>query len=73
MGRIDTSGLQSRMADVVLPCQSYLLAVPDSLTVCCTEPNLDKFSQLSASFGQSGFATDYDPWFYVDGFGRTAI
>ena len=73
MGRIDTSGLQSRMADVVLPCQSYLSAVPDPLTACCTEPNLDKFSQMSASFGQSGFTAEDDPWTYVDGFGRTAI
>ena len=73
MGKIDTRGLRSRVADVVLPCQSYLLAVPDSLAVCCTESNLGKFSQLSASFGQSGFAADYDPWSYVDEFGRSAL
>ena len=31
MGKIDTSGLQYRMADVVLSCQSCLSKVPDSL------------------------------------------
>ena len=30
MGKIDTRGLRSRVADMVLPCQSYWLAVPDS-------------------------------------------
>ena len=72
-GRIDTTGLQSRFADVILPCQSYLTSDPDSLLACCSEPQLEKFQQLSSSFGQSAFAADYDPWPFVDGFGRTAI
>ena len=72
-GRIDTTGLQSRLADVILPCQSYLTSDPDSLLACCSEPQLEKFQQLSSSFGQSAFAADYDPWPFVDGFGRTAI
>ena len=73
MGKIDTKGLQSRMSDVVLPCQSYLTEVPDLLAFCCSDINLDKFSLLSASFGQSGFCSDYDPWAYVDTFGRSSI
>ena len=72
-GKIDTRGLQSRLADVILPCQSYLTSVPDSLLACCTESRLEKFCHLSTSFGQSGFAVDYDPWTFVDGFGRSAI
>ena len=51
MGKVDTQGLQSRIADVVLPCQSYLSEVSDSLALCCTDVNLEKFSLLSASFG----------------------
>ena len=58
---------------MILPCQSYLTSDPDSLLACCSEPQLEKFQQLSSSFGQSAFATDYDPWPFVDGFGRTAI
>ena len=73
MGKTDSSGFQFRMADVVLPCQSYLSEVPDSLAFCCSDAILDKFSLLSASFGLSGFAPDYDPWTYVDNFGRSAI
>ena len=73
LGRIDTKGLQSRLVDVILPCQSYLSTVPDSLVACCTKSRLEKFSELSSSFGQSAFAPDYDPWTYVDGFGRAAI
>ena len=73
MGNIDTTDFQSRVADVILPCQSYLSEVADSLSLCCTEASLDKFSLLSASFGQSGFSADYDPWTYVDTFGRSVI
>ena len=40
---------------------------------CCTKSRLEKFSEMSSSFGQSAFAPDYDPWTYVDGFGRSAI
>ena len=68
MRKVDTQGLQSRI-DVVLPCQSSLSEVPDSLALCCTDANLDQFSLLSASFGQSGLCFDYDPWAYVDNFG----
>ena len=46
MGKVDTQGLQSRIADVVLPCQSYLSEVSDSLALCC--------SLLSSSFVHSG-------------------
>ena len=73
LGKIDTKGFQSRLADVILPCQSYLSSVPDSLIACGPESRLEKFSQLSSSFGQSAFTADYDPWAYVDGFGRSAI
>ena len=73
MGKVDTQGLQSRIADVVLPCQSYLSEVSDSLALCFTDVNLEKFSLLSASFGQSGLCFDYDPWAYVDNFGRSSI
>ena len=73
MGKVDTQGLQSRIADVVFPCERYLSEVSDSLALCCTDVNLENFSLLSASFGQSELCSDYDPWTYVDNFGRSSI
>ena len=72
-GSVDTTGYRGRFTDLILPCQSYLSAVPGSITSCVTDANLDKFSRLSASFEQSAFAADYDPWTYVDVFGRSRI
>ena len=73
MGKVDSQGLQSRIADVVLPCQSYLSDVSVSLALCCTDVSLEKLSLLSSSIGQSGLSSDYDPWTYVDNFGRSSI
>ena len=72
-GSVDTTGYRGRFTDLILPCQSYLSSVPDSITSCVTDANLDKFSRLSASFEQSAFAAEYDPWTYVDVFGRSRI
>ena len=56
-----------------MPCQSYLSEVSDSLALCSTDVSLEKFSLLSSSFGQSGLCSDYNPWTYVDNFGRSSI
>ena len=73
MGSISTLGHQSRFTDVVLPCQSYLSSVPGSVAFCSNKTNLNSFSLLSASLGQLSFSPTYDPWTYVDGFGRGKI
>ena len=73
MGTLSTSGFQSRSVDVVLPVQSYLSGVSVSLASCVTDRSLNDFSLLSASFGQSAFSPSYDPWTYVDVFGRGKI
>ena len=70
MGSTSTSGHQSRFTDVVLLCQSYLSFVSGSIAFCSNETNLNSFSLLSASLGQSAFSPIYDPWTYVDAFGR---
>ena len=72
-GSVDTTGYRSRFADLVVPCQSYLSCVPDFISCCCSDGNLEKFSILSASFERSAFSPDYDPWTYVDEFGRSKI
>ena len=72
-GEISTSDYRSRLSDVILPGQSYLSKVPDSVAYCCSEASLSSFSLLSAGFGRKAFAADYDPWVHVDTFGRAAI
>ena len=72
-GSVDTTGCQGRFADQVGPCQSYLSCVPDSISYCCSDASLEKFSALSSSFERSAFSTEYDPWTFVDEFGRSKI
>ena len=72
-GSVDTTRCRSRSTDVVLPCQSLLCCDPDAVSRCITEVNLEKLSLLSASFGQSAFSAEYDPWIHTDSFGRSKI
>ena len=73
IGTVSTSNYQNRLTDVVLPGQSYLSGVPDSIAFCTSDPNLANLSLLSASFGQTASSTSYDPWTFVDEFGRNKI
>ena len=73
MGTLNTTGFQSRSTDVVLPAQSYLSGVPESLAYCVTDQKLNDFSLLAAFFGRSAFSPEYDPWTHVDAFGRGKI
>ena len=69
VGSPRTSNYQSRLTDVVLPVQSYLSGVPDSVVFCSNESHLSNFSLLPASFGQSALSSFYDRWSFVDKFG----
>ena len=73
VGRIDISGYRDRFTDVVLPSQSYLSAVPGAVPYCSSDAQLANFSLLTASFGQTAFSPDYDPWDSIDQFGRATI
>ena len=72
-GIVSTAGRQSRLSDVILPGQSYMANVRDSVASCSDDGNLAKFVDLASFFGRSVFAPDYDPWTYVDTFGRSKI
>ena len=72
-GTISTAGRHNRLTDVILPSQSYLANVRDAVAFCSDNGNLTKFIDFSSSFGRSAFASDYDPWTYVDNFGRSKI
>ena len=58
---------------MVLPCQSYMAQVSGSVSHSSDDVNLEKFSLLSASFGWTAFSPTFDPWDYVDSFGRPKI
>ena len=72
-GNIGLVGPHGRFTDVVLPGQSYLSGVPDSIPFCSQDSSLPKFSLLASDFGRAAFAPTYDPWDYVDTFGRSKI
>ena len=72
-GSVDTAEFCSRFTNVLMPCQSYLSCVPDSVSSCITEVDLEKFLLLSASFERSAFSAEYDPWAHVDTFDRSKI
>ena len=73
IGSVSTSNCQSRLVDVVLPAQSSLSGVPDYIAFCTSDSSLANFSLLSASFSQSASSASYDPWTFVDEFGRNKI
>ena len=68
-GSINTSGLRGRLTGVVLPGQSNLPEILDSISFCCEDSQLAKFSLLTPGFGRTASAPDYVPWFSVDNFG----
>ena len=72
-GTISTAGRHNRLTDVILPSQSYVANVRDAVAFCSDNGNLTNFIDFSSSFGRSAFASDYDPWTYVDNFGRSKI
>ena len=72
-GTVSTAGRHSRLTDVIFPSQSYVANVRDAVAFCSDDGNLAKLIDFSSSFGRSAFAPDYDPWTYVDNFGRSKI
>ena len=56
IGSVNTSGYRDRFTDVILPGQSYLLSVPESIAFCTNDANLDRFSLLSASVGRTAYS-----------------
>ena len=73
IGDINHSDSKGRFSDVALPSQSYMVGVPDSVANCSSDDSMANFSLLSVDFGRSAFANDYDPWTFVDSFGRSRI
>ena len=55
MGDCGASITCGRFTDVILPGQSYLAVVTNSVAYCCNENGMAKISLLSADFGRSAF------------------
>ena len=64
---------KGRFTDVAPRSQSYMVGVPDSVAHCSSDDSLAKFSLLCVDFGRAAFANDYDPWTFVESFGRSRI
>ena len=58
---------------MIRPVQSYLSSVPHAVSVFTSETNLPRFFELDLNFDDSSFGLEYDPWHYVDSFGRQSI
>ena len=66
---VNSSDPKSRLSDVILPAQSYLAQVHDSVTECTKEASLAKYQELDDKFSRGIVAGD--PWSHVDYFGRS--
>ena len=53
----------------LLPVQSYLSLVPNSVAVCTNEDSLAKYRELETHFISRNVASD--PWSHLDSFGRS--
>ena len=68
-----TQGVQSCFRFEHLSLARLMHKTSYSVFFCSNDDNLASFSLLSSSFGRSAFAEKYDPWTYVDTFGRSKI
>ena len=66
---VDCSDPRSRLFDVIMPAQSYLANVANSVAVCTTEASLGTFKDLEARFSSGNVPGD--PWSHVDSFGKS--
>ena len=68
---VDCNDPRSRLFDVIMPAQSYLANVANSVAVCTTEASLDTFKDLEFRFSSGNVPGD--PWTHVDSFGKANL
>ena len=66
---VDSSEPRSRLFDVIMPAQSYLANVANSVAACTTEASLGTFKDLEARFSSGNVPGD--PRSHVDSFGKS--
>ena len=68
---VDCNDPRSRLFDVIMPAQSYLANVANSVAVCTTEASLGTFKDLEFRFSTGNVPGD--PWSHVDSFGKAKL
>ena len=68
---VDCNDPRSRLFDVIMPAQSYLANVANSVAVCTTEAFLGTFKDLDFRFSSGNVPGD--PWSHVDSFGKANL
>ena len=68
---VDCNDPRSRLFDVIMPAQSYLANVVNSVAVCTTEASLGTFKDLEFRFSSGNVPGD--PWSHVDSFGKANL
>ena len=68
---VDCNDPRSRLFDVIMPAQSYLANVANSVAVCTTEASLGTFKDLEFRFSSGNVPGD--PWTHVDSFGKANL
>ena len=66
---VGCSDPRSRLFDFIIPAQSYLANVANSVAACTTEASLGTVKDLEARFSSGNIAGD--PWSHVDSFGKS--
>ena len=68
---VDCNDPRSRLFDVIMPAQSYLANVANSVAVCTTEASLGTFKDLEFRFSSGNVPGD--TWSHVDSFGKANL
>ena len=68
---VDCNDPRSRLFDVIMPAQSYLANVANSVAVCTTEASLGTLKDLEFRFSIGNVPGD--PWSHVDSFGKANL
>ena len=68
---VDCNDPRSRLFDVIMPAQSHLANVANSVAVCTTEASLGTFKDLEFRFSSGNVPGD--PWTHVDSFGKANL
>ena len=68
---VDCSDPRSRLFDVIMPAQSYLANVADSVSICTTEASLSTYKDLEARFSSGNVPGN--PWSHVESFGKASF
>ena len=70
---IRTHEPSSRLADIILPVQSYFKNVSLGIATLSSDVSVAKFLSLEATLGDGALRDSYDPWSEIDLFGRAKI